>query len=130
MSEKKKELSPEDKAICANLRRIWDAKKKELGLSQQVAADRLGITQGAVSHQLQGRNALHTDAIIIWADMLKCRETDIDPNRKYAAGTGNPQLQQEISELLEAAGQENHQAVMAMLRSFVGQITQSTGEES
>lgn len=91
MSEKKKPLSEEDKQICANLYRIWAAKKKELGITQQMVADALKITQGGVSHQLKGRNALTTDAIIIWAEMLKCKETDIDPNRKYAASV-DPKL--------------------------------------
>jgi len=120
---RKKELSPEDKAICANLRRIWDAKKKVLGLSQLQAAQHLGITQGAISHQLQGRNALHTDAIIQWAELLQCSEQDIDPNRQYFSGSGNAQVQREISEILERVGPKNQTAVMAMLRTYVAELT-------
>lgn len=106
MSDKKKPLSPEERAVCANLNRIWKSKKKELGLSQQKAADILGVTQGAVSHQLAGRNAVHTDAVITWAEILQCEPSEIDPNRKLYPHQWPTEEDREIYETLRALSQE------------------------
>ena len=58
--EKKKILTPAQVADSQRLKALYEAKKKELGITQQSIADALDISQGAVGHYLNGRNALNT----------------------------------------------------------------------
>lgn len=77
----RKPLSKADLAAAAALKKIWDEKKKALGLNQQDAAPLLGFnTQGAVSHYLNGRTPLNTDAVLKFAKLLHVAPTDIRPD--------------------------------------------------
>ena len=57
--ENKKSLTTEQLEDAKRLKALYESKKKELGITQYSIADELGITQGAVGHYLNGRNALN-----------------------------------------------------------------------
>ena len=76
---KKKPLTGKEKAVCRALKNAWDERAKELGLTQDVAAERLGVSQGAISHLFAERNAVHTDAVIQFAAMLRIPIQAINP---------------------------------------------------
>lgn len=57
--EKKKTLTSAQIADAERLKALYEAKKKELGITQQSIADMLDISQGGVGHYLNGRNALN-----------------------------------------------------------------------
>jgi transcriptional regulator with XRE-family HTH domain len=78
---KRKPLSESDKAAAANLRRIWDEKKRDLGLTQEKAAEAMGFTtQGAVSHYLNGYMPLNTDNLLKFAALLEVPPSAIRPD--------------------------------------------------
>lgn len=68
---KKKPLTTDERAVCRTLKKVWDGRAKELGLTQEVAAERLGVSQGAVSHFFSERNAVNTDAVLKFALLLR-----------------------------------------------------------
>lgn len=82
MAMKKRALTPQELEVCKNLKRIWAAKAKSLGVTQQSAAEYMNITQGAVSHMIQGRNPIHTDALIAFAEILDVHPAEINPHSK------------------------------------------------
>lgn len=53
------------------LRALWNMKAKELGLTQEIAGERMDITQGAVSQYLNSRIPLGLSAVIQFARMLQ-----------------------------------------------------------
>ncbi|MEJ1396381.1 MAG: hypothetical protein RPU52_02470 [Candidatus Sedimenticola sp. (ex Thyasira tokunagai)] len=72
--------SEEDLLASRNLKRIWEAKKKHLGLTQENIAQDLGFqTQGAVSHCLNATSILTAGLTIKFAMLLKVAPGDIDP---------------------------------------------------
>lgn len=84
-----KPLTPEQAAICQRLRQLWDARKDQLGLTQESVANAMkrrdasdGITQGAIGHFLTGRKAVPIDRIFWFAELLRVHPLDIDPNLK------------------------------------------------
>lgn len=79
MSSRKREISAEERAVCARLKALWEARASPLGLTQESAAAALGISQGAVSHYLNARNAIGFEAMFRWAQMLRIHPYDIDP---------------------------------------------------
>lgn len=52
------------------------SQKKELGITQYSIADELGITQGAVGHYLNGRNALNVEVASGFARLLQVSIAD------------------------------------------------------
>ena len=64
-----------------NLRSVWERKKKELGLTQEKLAAKIGWrTQGAVTSYLNGRLPLNTDAKLKFAEALEVDVSEIDPD--------------------------------------------------
>lgn len=77
--DRKKPLSAEQAAACRRLRKLWDARRDELGLTQDKAAEALGVTQGAVGNMLNGRLAISLRALAIWGRLLKAKPSEINP---------------------------------------------------
>ena len=66
-------------AAVNNLRRIWDEKKAEMKFTQVQAAEKLGWTQGAISHYLNNITELGPAATIKFANFLGVDPSEIDP---------------------------------------------------
>ena len=67
---KRRELTPDELEWAARLKAEWNALKGELGLTQEIAATRMEITQGAVGQYLNGRIPLNDSAAMKFADLL------------------------------------------------------------
>lgn len=80
-NQKKRQLTDLELSECAALNAIYKAKKKDLGITQEmIAIDGLGAkTQSAASHYLTGKNALNLDAAIVFARYLQVRIDDFSP---------------------------------------------------
>ncbi|MCW1973490.1 UNVERIFIED_ORG: SOS-response transcriptional repressor LexA [Pantoea agglomerans] len=77
---KKKPLSPEQLEDASRLRRIYDMKKKELGLSQESLAEKLGVSQSAIAQILAGRNALNLKRALEIATILGVEVKQFSPS--------------------------------------------------
>lgn len=77
---KKKPLNQEQLADAKRLKALFNAKKKELGLSQAVVADHLGIVQSAVNSLLNGINALNARNAVALAKLLRVSVNDFSPS--------------------------------------------------
>lgn len=78
--EKKKILTPAQVADSQRLKALYEAKKKALGITQQSIADALEISQGAVGHYLNGRNALNTSVAAVFAKILGVSIAEFSPS--------------------------------------------------
>lgn len=78
--ENKKMLTPEQLQDAARLKALYESKKKDLGVTQYTIADELGITQGAVGHYLNGRNALNVSVASGFSRILKVPISDFSPS--------------------------------------------------
>lgn len=77
---KKKPLSPEQLSDALSLKSIYESRKKELGLSQEIVAERLGISQSAVAQILSGKNALNLKRAAEFASLLGVNIKDFSPS--------------------------------------------------
>lgn len=68
---KKRLLTDTELAECSALKRIYNAKKKELGLSQEKVAEAFGMSQTAISMYLNGMNALNVMSAARFSSLLK-----------------------------------------------------------
>ena len=64
----------------SNLKKVWNEKKRILDITQQTAAEQLGITQGAFSQYLNGHCPLNEKATMKIAKFLGVHPEVIDPN--------------------------------------------------
>ncbi|HGJ5854910.1 MAG TPA: helix-turn-helix domain-containing protein [Arsenophonus nasoniae] len=79
--KKNRTITDEDLLAAKKLKQIWDKNKKELGLTQDKAAELLGFsTQATVSHYLTGKLALGVEAVLRFASLLKVRPEEIRPD--------------------------------------------------
>lgn len=63
------------------LRKAWESKKKELKLTQEIAADIMGFeAQATVSQYLNGKIPVNTDAALKFAALLKVKPEDLRPD--------------------------------------------------
>lgn len=68
-------ISKSDRDCADRLMRLWRLRARKMGLTQQQAAEDMGITQGAVWQYLHGRIALNIPAALRFARLL-----DVDPS--------------------------------------------------
>lgn len=76
----KRTLTTEQLADAARLKALYESKKKQIGITQEKIADELDITQSAVGHYLNGRNALNLSAASIFAKILQVKIEDFSPS--------------------------------------------------
>ena len=74
-----KKLTTEQLEDCYRLKALYELKKKELNLTQQIA-DELDISQGAVGHYLNGRNALNLQIASVFAKKLQVSISEFSPS--------------------------------------------------
>lgn len=75
----KKPLPADRAEECHRLKAIFDGKKKELKLTQEKLAHRLGINQSSVSHYLNGVNPLNAAVAAAFAKSLGVPVRDFSP---------------------------------------------------
>ncbi|MBD2811888.1 helix-turn-helix domain-containing protein [Xenorhabdus sp. Vera] len=76
---KKIPLSDEQISDASRLKALYEAKKKELGLSQEVLAERLGMGQSAVAQLLNAKNAINVSHAAKFAEILEIAVDDFSP---------------------------------------------------
>lgn len=74
-----KTLTPAQLEDATRLKALYESKKKSLGITQQDIADALDITQGAVGHYLNGRNALNLSSALTFSRFLQVPVSDFSP---------------------------------------------------
>lgn len=103
MNDKKREITDWERAECLALKALIDAfnegKSRRESLTQGKIADRLEISQGAVSAYLNGINALNARVAGVIAGMLEC------PVERFS-----PRLAKEIAEIAPAVVQDGSRA--------------------
>ncbi|MBC8950343.1 MULTISPECIES: LexA family protein [Xenorhabdus] len=76
----KKKLTAEQIADAARLKELFESKKKQLGISQETLAEEIGKTQSAISHYLNGINALNLEIAAYFAQKLEVKIADFSPS--------------------------------------------------
>jgi SOS-response transcriptional repressor LexA len=77
--DRKRPLTTEEKNECRALKALWDGSKKQLGLTQELAAAEMGISQAGVSHYLNARAALNAPSAVHFSKMLNIPVADFSP---------------------------------------------------
>ncbi|MEY0337818.1 LexA family protein [Providencia stuartii] len=77
---KKKPITEEQKADANRLKSIFEAKKKELGLSQESLGNAIGMGQSAVAQLLNGVNAINVENAAKLAEALEVPVDDFSPS--------------------------------------------------
>ena len=76
-SNKQATVTAADKRAAENLKYIWDSRKSELGLTQEIAGAEMGMNQSAISQYLNGRIPIGLEALLKWSSLLGCAPEDI-----------------------------------------------------
>lgn len=79
MTAPNRRITERDREVAQRIKAVWDANKKNLGLSQHQAAARLEMSQPALSQYLTGKVATNTDFIIRFASLMGVEPRELDP---------------------------------------------------
>ncbi|WP_440467143.1 LexA family transcriptional regulator [Pseudomonas sp. YH-1] len=90
---KKRPLNETELSECAALKKIFLEKREQLGLTQASVAEKMGVSQTAVSMYMNGRNALNASAASQFAQILEVPVANFSPRiasmiKLLAAGVG------------------------------------------
>ena len=69
-----------DLAASAQLKKVYNNKKRDLHLTQHKLADALGVSQGYVAQCMNGHVSMDLRAILQFSQQLHVPPTEIDPN--------------------------------------------------
>ncbi len=81
-------ITEQDKANAQRLKAIYNAKKKQLGITQTDLAKQIGMKQGAAAQYINGHIALNYEAVIRFAKALQVDPWDIDPELDILSAKG------------------------------------------
>lgn len=125
-------LNAADRDAADRLRRIWNAKKGELRLTQERAAAVFGRTQSLISAYLVGRAALGPVAVLKFAHLLQVKPTDIRPDFAFSLVPGDipqdvielaikvaalpPDVRQDIAATVELLGKSSYAALLTRFK--------------
>lgn len=107
-------ITPADLANANRLKAIYNAKKRELDLTQTKLADKLGMKQGAVAQYINGSIALNYEAVIEFAKVLKTEPWNIDPTLnvlKPGNSTGEREVVVNIEATLSGTGKPRNSSI-------------------
>ena len=100
MDQKRKELTAADLLAAERLKAAADAAKaNDKKLTQEEIASRVGMTQGAVGHYMNGRRALNLEALFAICGAIKVNPAHIYPELMSEKMLGNTD---ELSEFIRA----------------------------
>ncbi|WP_313248960.1 XRE family transcriptional regulator [Stenotrophomonas acidaminiphila] len=92
-NHRKAKPTPADVAAAQRLKREWTARARGLGVTQDTAAEELGITQGAVSQYLNGKIPMNYRTLLVFCRLLGISDTDIRtdlPEQQLVGGPVEP----------------------------------------
>lgn len=115
--ETKKPLTTEQLEDAKRLKALYESKKKVLGVTQYTIADELGISQGAVGHYFNGRNALNAPIAAEFARILQVPISQFSPS---LADTISSQAQSVGETTFEYAGKPRMGAVPVIGEAILG----------
>ncbi len=102
---KKKPLTDAQIEDAKRLKALYEAKKKDLGLSQESIAHELGVVQSAVAQIFSGKNALNLSRALEFAKILKVSVADFSPDlaKEMAGFSAKGNIAEDLNNLENAS---------------------------
>lgn len=107
-------ITEQDKANAQRLKAIYNAKKKQLGITQTDLATQIGMKQGAAAQYINGHIALNYEAVIRFAKALQVDPWDIDPELNVLSAKGevtSREVAVDIKQTLSGSGKPHQKAI-------------------
>jgi hypothetical protein len=108
----KRIITQQDRDNARRLKRLWEQRKGDLGLTQISGAKALEISQPSFSQYLNCVIPLNTDAIIKFAELLRVNPVDIDPTLKNINSLLSLRSMQETDVRVPLIGSTSGKSVM------------------
>lgn len=112
----KKVITETNRKESARLKTLYREASRQTGITQEAIAENLGVSQGAVSHYLNGHNALNLNAAVAFSRLLGVAVADFSPRlaRELDGCTGRTAHSQ-LNAALADLSEEELREVMAQI---------------
>ncbi len=114
MSKNRRTLTGEEKAAQLRLKSAWAAKARALGLTQERAGAKIGITQGGVTQYLNGLIPLNLTMLLKFCSLLGEEPESIFPEIMCNA-LMKPVASDEFSELFSTLSDDDKQYILSLM---------------
>ncbi len=111
-------MNENDFQAAKNLRAIWDKKRVDLGINQEIAAKDLGITRSAFGQYLNGRIRIGTDFLLRVSRFLNVSPSEIRPEFENALEVKRDSPNPEIERLLFGFSKLTNEQKKVILRAL------------
>ena len=78
-NSKRRQPNEDEKRAAERIRKIWLSKKRELGLTQERAAELVGWTQGGFNAYINARSPLTLQAVLKFSKLLDVSPSELAP---------------------------------------------------
>lgn len=116
-------LTSEDKQAAKRLRDLWEAKKRERGLTQEKAGEAMDMGQGAISHYLHGRLKLTPAAVLKWSALLDVDPREIRPDWDSLVGLNRIGVNEDqLAEIVSIILQTQEESRVKLSSDQIGEL--------
>lgn len=111
------ELTKSEQLENNQLKAIFVQKQKELDLSQEKAAEKLKMSQGAVGHYLNGRRRLNIKIALKFSELLRIPVSSFSPRLQNEIDQGDKDTAEYVK-FYELAPKNVQDSVREILKSY------------
>lgn len=128
---RRENMTQADIDAAFRLKALWNSKKKVLGLTQNSFAKKYNITQGLVTHYLNGHQGLHLKAVMMFATELAVDPKEIYPELFHGLKLFPTASDEELMSLYAQCPPSFRKMILDLMRHYVDtHIAARKSEES
>ena len=118
---KRRALTEFERMASLRLKNEWNARKKELGLTQESAAALMGFTtQGALGHYLNGYAALNLQALVRICGVIGANPVDVYPEIVEPVMGVMAVTESEFERVFSSLGDNDREYVFSLMKRLSG----------
>ncbi len=125
MLMREREITEQDLIAAANLRRIWNDRKRFLGLTLEKAGERLGLSHSALSQYMNGKLPIGDTFLLKVSELLGVEPKQIRPEfpyKLYLSDDGFSSEARELARYYEILPTDTRRFLFSLIRTAADSV--------
>lgn len=113
---KRRPLTEEEVRAANKLKQAWLGSKKRLGLNQEEAAHKIGMTQGGFSHYINAQVPLNINALLDICSLIEANPREIYPEITSTLQSSTPS--ERLQQLFNGLNDDQQSLIIKEMEEF------------